>query len=72
MKKNNIQKMQVMQRKMDRSMLGITLPNRIPYRTIKHNTGVRDAVETILRMKWNWAGHVARVTHDRWTKSILQ
>lgn len=72
MTKNNIQKIQVMQRKMERSMLGITLRDRIPNRTIRHNTGVRDAVETILRMKWNWAGHVARVTDGRWTKKILQ
>jgi len=68
MTKNNIQKKPVMQRKMERSMLGIIVWDRIPKRTLRHNTGVRDAVETILRMKWNWAGHVAKVTDGRWTK----
>jgi len=53
MTKNNIQKIQVMQRKMERSMLGTILRDRIPNSTIRHNTG--DAVETILRM-------IARVT----------
>jgi len=47
------------QRKME-TMLGITLQDRILNRTIRHNTGVRNAVEIILRM--NWAGHVARVS----------
>ncbi|GJQ77305.1 hypothetical protein Trydic_g20725 [Trypoxylus dichotomus] len=31
-----------------------------------------DAIRTILHLKWNWAGHVARLTDGRWTKRILQ
>lgn len=56
---------------MERSMLGITLRDRIPNQNIRRNTGVRDAVEEILVLKWNWAGHVARMKDGRWTKKIL-
>jgi len=33
---------------------------------------VVDAVEKIATLKWNWAGHIARRTDDRWTKKILE
>ncbi|XP_048521724.1 uncharacterized protein LOC125504177 [Dendroctonus ponderosae] len=69
---NNLQKIHAMQLKMKISMLGLIVRDRIPNRTIRYNTGVRDAVETILRMKWNWAGHVARVADSRWIRKISQ
>lgn len=54
-------------------MLWITPPRyKIPNRTIRNNTGGRDAIETILRMKCNWYSHVARVIDSRWTNKILQ
>lgn len=70
--RKNITKIQVMQRRMERSMLGITLRDRVPNTTIRLRTKTRDAVETILHLKWNWAGHVARMTDNRWTKKIAE
>lgn len=70
--KKSIEKIQVAQRRMERSMLGITLRDRVPNKTIRQKSGVRDAVETILKLKWNWAGHVARMTDNRWTKRLLE
>lgn len=70
--KKSIEKIQVAQRRMERSMLGITLRDRVPNEVIRRKTGVRDAVETILKLKWNWAGHVARMTDNRWTKRLLE
>lgn len=57
---------------MERSMLGISLRDRIPNTEIRRRTGVQDAVERITILKWNWAGHVARMTDNRWTKRITE
>ena len=70
--KKNIHRIQVMQRKMERSMLGVTLRDKIPNHTIRNRTGVRDAVISVLHLKWNWAGHVARMTDGRWTKRLVE
>ena len=33
--------------------------------------GVRDWVEEQRRLKWKWAGHVARRLDNRWTNKVL-
>lgn len=67
-----INKIQVAQRAMERSMLNLSLRDRVPNHIIRERTGVTDAVERITTLKWNWAGHVARVKDGRWTKRILE
>ncbi|CAG9837260.1 unnamed protein product [Diabrotica balteata] len=65
-------KLRVTQRRMERSMLGITLRDRITNEDIRRRTGVTDIIEKIARLKWRWAGHIARMTDGRWTKRLLE
>lgn len=53
------------------SMLRITVRDRVPNKTIRQATSIRHAVETILKLKWNWAGHVAKMTDNRRTKILV-
>lgn len=55
-------------KKLESSMLGITLRARIPKQSIRNITGVKNALETNLHLKWNCSGHVARMTDGRWTE----
>ena len=65
-------KLRVAQRAMERSMLGITLRDKKTNEWIRQQTRVVDVMTRIASLKWNWAGHIARMTDDRWTKAILQ
>lgn len=48
---------------MERSILGTSLGGRVRNEVIHKRTGLDDAVERVLRLKWRWAvGHVARHT----------
>lgn len=62
----------VVQRKKESSMLEVSLRDRIEYLIIKTPTVVRDALESILHLKWNWAGYVARMSDEPWTRTILE
>lgn len=53
-------------------MLGISLRDKVSNNTIRLRTGIADASERITFLKWRWAGHIARVLDDRWTKKILE
>ena len=66
--KKPIKKIQVMQRAMGRSMLGISLRDRVPNSTIRLRTRIIDVVERIAFLKWNWAGHI----DGRGTKRIFE
>ncbi|CAG9831296.1 unnamed protein product [Diabrotica balteata] len=65
-------KLRVTQRRMERSMLGITLRDRITNEDIRTRTRVTDIIEKIARLNWRWAGHIARMTDRRWTKRLLE
>jgi len=41
-------------------MLNITWRDRKTAKWIREKTGVRDILEDIAKLKWNWAGHAAR------------
>jgi len=64
------EKLRVAQRAMERSMLGVSLRDRIPNEIIRQRTKVVDVVERIATMKWAWAGHLAR--DGRWTKRVIE
>ena len=70
--KKSVNKVRVTQRAMERSMLGITIRDRVPNEAIRRRTGVTDAVERMACLKWSWAGHVARMSHEKWTKRIIE
>ena len=57
---------------MERAMLGVSLRDKIPDTVIKQRTRITDAIYLLKKLKWNWAGHIARRTDDRWTKLILE
>ena len=63
--------LRVAQRAMERSMLGISLRDKRTNQWIRQQTKVLDVMERIASLKWNWAGHIARMTDERWTKTIM-
>jgi len=50
----------------------VLLRDKIPSTLIKQRTRITDAIYLLKKLKWNWAGHIARRTDDRWTKLILE
>lgn len=65
-------KLRVVQRKMERSMLGVCLRDHIRNEELRRRTGVTDVIKRIATLKWNWAGHIARMSDDRWTRKLLE
>lgn len=55
---------------MERSLLKIRKIQKIRNTTIRETTGVIDALSYTVRLKWRWAGHVARMSDDRWTSRL--
>lgn len=53
-------------------MLGISLVDRVPNVEIRQRTKVEDVGKRITKLKWNWAGHLARREDDRWTKAVSE
>ena len=53
-------------------MLGIKLSHRISNQVVRKTTKMIDIVERVKALKWNWAGHLSRMTNDRWTKKIVE
>ena len=64
-------KLEVTVRAMERSVLGISLRQRVPNEEIRRQSGFRDIVDEIRKSKLSWAGHVSRMRNDRWTSKVL-
>ena len=60
-------KIRTMQRTHERIMLGLTWRDHKTAKWIREKTKVRDVLETVSYLKWKWAGHVCRMTDNRWT-----
>jgi len=56
---------------MERIMLGLSLRDRVPNTNVRRS-GVTDAITRISTLKWNWAGHLARINDGRWTRKITE
>ena len=65
-------KLKVAQRAMERAMLGVSLRDRIRNDEIRKRTKVTDIAQRISKLKWQWAGHIARRTDDRWGRKVLE
>ncbi|KAM0730390.1 hypothetical protein ACS0PU_002719 [Formica fusca] len=52
-------------------MLGISLRDHIPNEEVRRRTRITDVVERVARLKWQWAGHVAR-DNIKCTKTLMQ
>lgn len=63
-------KIQVSQRAMERSVLNIRLKHRKRNTEIRKTTKIIDALEHSQKLKWKWAGHIARMDKEKWTKRI--
>ena len=49
-------------------MLDLKLKDKIPCSEIRKRTKIIDIIEYTLKQKWKWAGHIARLKDNRWTK----
>ena len=65
-------KLRTMQRAHERIMLGITWKDHKTTKWIREKTGVSDILNTVAKLKWNWAGHVVRRTDNRWSTRLTQ
>ena len=56
------------QRAIKRKMLDLKLKDKITCSEIRKRTKIIDIIEYTLKQKWKWAGHIARLKDNRWTK----
>lgn len=66
------EELRICQRKMERSMLGIRIKDKIRNKKIRKITKLADVVKRIRQLKWKWAGHVCRMENSRWTKKVIE
>ncbi|CAH2268857.1 jg27184 [Pararge aegeria aegeria] len=57
-----IRRLRVSQRAMERAMLGVSLRDQIRNEEIRRRTRVTDIAQRVAKLKWQWAGHIARST----------
>lgn len=62
------EKLAICQRKIERSMLGLKVSDKIRNEIIRKRTKVIDSKKRIKQLKWKWAGHLCRLNDSRWTK----
>ena len=56
---------------MERSILNLQLKDEVPTKKVKQKLKSNiDAVHSYRRTKWDWAGHIARITDNRWAHKI--
>lgn len=67
---NIINKLSICQRGMERSMLSIRKVQKIKHIKIRQLTKATDVVNHTLKLKWKWAGHIARLQDERWTRRV--
>ena len=65
-------KISVCQRSMERALLRISPASHTRNSYIREITKFEDAMEKAKKLKWNWAGHIYRLTDNRWTKSTTE
>ncbi|PZC76985.1 hypothetical protein B5X24_HaOG203936 [Helicoverpa armigera] len=57
---------------MERAMLGVSLRDGIRNEEIRRRTKVIDIAHRLSKLKWQWAGHIARRAEDRWGRKVLE
>ncbi|CAH2265008.1 jg25136 [Pararge aegeria aegeria] len=53
-------------------MLGVSLRDQIINEEIRRRTRVTDIAQRVAKLKWKWAGHIARRTDGRWGSKVLE
>ncbi|CAH2211469.1 jg22874 [Pararge aegeria aegeria] len=67
-----IRRLRVTQRAMERAMLGVSLRDQIRNEEIRRRTRVTNIAQRVAKLKWQWAGHIARRTDGRWGLKVLE
>ncbi|CAH2268262.1 jg15893 [Pararge aegeria aegeria] len=67
-----IRRLRETQRAMERAVLRVTLRDQIRYEVIRRRTRVTDIAQRVTKLKWQWAGHIARRTDGRWALKVLE
>jgi len=65
-------KLRSTQRAHERIMMGLTWKDRKTAKWIREQTKLKDVILTIKQIKWNWAGHIARIKDERWTIKVTK
>ena len=65
-------KLAVAQRSMERSMLNVTLRDKIRNEEIKKRTKIIDIVERVEGMRGKWARYVARMEGSKWANRVTK
>uniref|UniRef100_A0A8D9DYI0 Uncharacterized protein n=1 Tax=Cacopsylla melanoneura TaxID=428564 RepID=A0A8D9DYI0_9HEMI len=63
--------LKVCQRRMERSILGITLRDKKRNTEMRQRTRIKDVGEEVWMKKCEWPGHVARMSPQKWKKLSL-
>ncbi|CAH2207461.1 jg24567 [Pararge aegeria aegeria] len=53
-------------------MLGVSLRDQIRNKEFRRRTRVTDIAHRVAKLKWKWAGHIARRTDGRWGSKVLE
>ena len=67
-----LRKLRVTQRAMERAMLRVSLRDPIRNEEIRSGTKVTDIARRIAKLKWQWAGQIARRLDNRWGRKVLE
>ncbi|CAH2268924.1 jg2794 [Pararge aegeria aegeria] len=57
---------------MERAMLGLSLRDQLRNEVIRRRTRVTDIAQRVAKLKFQWAGHIARRTDGRWGLKVLE
>ena len=64
---DQIDKIEKVQRKMERKLLGVTLRDRIRNEELRNRSGLVNAATEARKTKWRWGGHIMRMNQETWT-----
>ncbi|CAH2236268.1 jg7032 [Pararge aegeria aegeria] len=67
-----IRRLRVTQRAMERAMLGVSLRDQIRNEEIRRRIRVTDIAQRVAKLKWQWAGLIARRTDVRLGLKVLE
>ncbi|CAH2239535.1 jg21539 [Pararge aegeria aegeria] len=57
---------------MEKAMLGVSHSDQIRNEEIRRRTRVTDIAQLVAKLKWQWAGHIARRNDGRWGLKMLE
>ncbi|CAH2229986.1 jg17506 [Pararge aegeria aegeria] len=64
--------LRVTQRVAEKAMLGLSLRDQIRNEEICRRTRVTGIAQRVVKLRWQWVGHIARRTNGRWDPKLLE